>query len=219
METLTDRITRYLLARIRRLAILDLYERAAVVGLLEADFIAEGDETSGTIWRVPEQSSRLLDAEPVKARAELERRLGKTPYKTTTLDVLMQDLPGEPPPDKARSVGKTKSKHETRAAAGPLKSTSGAAPEKTSSTCREFLALLREHIAPPVCRPCRRRAPGRPCRWFKRSRPVDAVSRLTEPWSLRVDQSAGWPFRTPLRSHARGRPDRSLLDQARRRPS
>ncbi len=51
METLTDRITRYLLARIRRLSILDLYERAAVVGLLEADFIVKGDETSGTIWR------------------------------------------------------------------------------------------------------------------------------------------------------------------------
>ncbi|WP_216330909.1 ATP-binding protein [Rhizobium sp. X9] len=150
METLTDRITRYLLARIRRLAILDLYERAAVVGLLEADFIVEGDETSGTVWRVPEQSLRLLDAEPVKARAELERLLGKAPYKTTTLDVLMQDLPGEPPRDKARSVGKTKSNHETRAAAGPLKSTSGAAQEKTPSTCREFLALLREHIAPPV---------------------------------------------------------------------
>ena len=77
METLTDRITRYLLARIRRLTILDLYERAAVVGLLEAEFIVEGDETSGTIWRVPEQSLRLLDAELVKARAELERRLGK----------------------------------------------------------------------------------------------------------------------------------------------
>lgn len=152
METLTDRITRYLLARIRRLAILDLYERAAVVGLLEADFIVEGDETSGTIWRVPEQSLRLLDAEPVKARAELERRLGKAPYKTTTLDVLMQDLPGEPPRDKARSFGKAKSKQDTSTVGTRLKSTSfvaTSAPEKTPSTSREFLALLREQLAPP----------------------------------------------------------------------
>lgn len=152
METLTDRITRYLLARIRRLAILDLYERAAVIGLLEADFIVEGDETSGTIWRVPEQSLRLLDAEPVKARAELERRLGKAPYKTTTIDIVMSDLPGEPPRDKARSVGKAKSKQDTSAVGTRPKSTSvvaASAPEKNPSTSREFLALLREQLAQP----------------------------------------------------------------------
>lgn len=152
METLTDRTTRYLLARIRRLSILDLYERAAVVGLLEADFIVKGDETSGMVWRVPEQSLRLLDAEPVKARAELERRLGKEPYKTTTLDILLQDLPGEPLPEKARSVGKAKSKQDTSAVGSRLKPTSVDAmsvPEKSSSTSRQFLALLRQHIAPP----------------------------------------------------------------------
>ncbi|MGV1784393.1 MULTISPECIES: hypothetical protein [Agrobacterium] len=97
METLTDHIKRYLLGRIRRLAILDLYERASVVGLLEADFIVAGDETSGTVWRVPEQSLRLLDADPARARAELMRRLGKAPHKTTAIDVLIQDFPGEPP--------------------------------------------------------------------------------------------------------------------------
>lgn len=152
METLTDRITRYLLARIRRLAILDLYERASVVGLLEADFIVEGDETSGTVWRVPEQSLRLLDADPAKVRAELVRRLGKTPYKTTAIDVLIQDLPGEPPRDKARSVGKAKSKQDTSAVDTHLKSTSvvaASAPEKNPSASSEFLALLREHIASP----------------------------------------------------------------------
>lgn len=152
METLTDRITRYLLARIRRLAILDLYERAAVVGLLEADFIVEGDETSGTIWRVPEQSLRLLDAEPVKLRAELERRLGKAPYKMTTIDVLMQDLPGEPPREKARSAGKVKSKQNTPAVGARLESTevdAMSAMKTSPSTCREFLALLREQLAPP----------------------------------------------------------------------
>lgn len=152
METLTDRITRYLLARIRRLSILDLYERAAVVGLLEADFIVEGDETSGTIWRVPEQSLRLLDAEPSKRRVELERRLGKAPYKTTTLDVLLHDLPGEPLPQKARSGGKATRKRNTSTVASCLKPTSGDAlsvQERSPSTSRQFLARLRQHIAPP----------------------------------------------------------------------
>lgn len=152
METLTDRITRYLLARIRRLAILDLYERAAVAGLLEADFIVAGDETTGTVWRVPEQSLRLLDADLAKARAEIMRRLGKTPYKTTTLDVVMRDLPGESPRQKARSVGKGKSKQDTPAVFSRLKSTSVIAtstPEKKPSASSEFLALLREQLAPP----------------------------------------------------------------------
>ncbi len=150
METLTDRITRYLLGRIKRLSVLDLYERAAVVGLLEADFIVKGDETSGTIWRVTEQSLRLLDAEPVKARAELERLLGKAPYRTTTLDVLMQDLPGEPLP--ARSGGNVKSKRNTSTAAARLKPSSGNSMSvlgRLPSMSCQFLALLREHIAPP----------------------------------------------------------------------
>lgn len=152
METPTDRITRYLLARIRRLSVLDLYERAAVVGLLEADFIVKGDETSGTIWRVPEQSLRLLDAEPVKARAELERRLGKAPYRTTTLDVLMQDLPGEPLPAKARSGGKVNGKRNISTVASRQRPSSVDAmsiPERLPSMSSQFLALLRQHIAPP----------------------------------------------------------------------
>ncbi|KZS56949.1 ATP-binding protein [Rhizobium anhuiense] len=151
METLTDRITRYLLARIRRLAILDLYERAAVVGLLEADFIVEGDETSGTIWRVPEQSLRLLDAEPVRVRAEIMRRLGKAPYKTTAIDVLIRDLPGEPPHQNVRSAPKDTTDRENLAVEGRLESQPVAASSASEapSASRKFLALLQEHVAPP----------------------------------------------------------------------
>ncbi|UXS11599.1 AAA family ATPase [Agrobacterium tumefaciens] len=150
METLTDRITRYLLARIRRLAILDLYERAAVVGLLEADFIVAGDETTGTVWRVPEQSLRLLDADPAKARAEIMRRLGKAPDKTTAIDVLIQDLPGEPPHGTVRSAAKGRTDREDRAAgrrpkSGPVAALSASEAPSASS---EFLALLREQLAP-----------------------------------------------------------------------
>ncbi|MCR6499094.1 ATP-binding protein [Shinella sp. CPCC 101442] len=151
METLTDRITRYLLARIRRLAILDLYERASVVGLLEADFIVAGDETTGTVWRVPQQSLRLLDVDPVKARAEIMRRLGKAPYRTTTIDVLIHDLPGEPPHGTVRSAAKGRNDREDRAAgrrskSGPVAASSASDAPSASS---EFLALLREQLAPP----------------------------------------------------------------------
>ncbi|EMS95496.1 hypothetical protein H009_22103 [Agrobacterium tumefaciens str. Cherry 2E-2-2] len=151
METLTDRITRYLLARIRRLAILDLYERASVVGLLEADFIVAGDETTGMVWRVPEHSLRLLDADPAKARAEIVRRLGKAPYKTTTIDALIQDLPGEAPHENLRSATRGRTEREGRAAgrrpkSGPVAATSDSEAPSASS---EFLALLRQHIAPP----------------------------------------------------------------------
>lgn len=152
METLTDRITRYLLARIRRLAILDLYERASVAGLLEADFIVAGDETTGMVWRVPEQSVRLLDADPAKARAEIMRRLGKAPHKTTTCDVLIQDFPGEPASENVRSTPKGRTTRKNPAAAGRLKTgpvVTAKVPETKPSTSSEFLALLREQLAPP----------------------------------------------------------------------
>lgn len=153
METLTDRITRYLLARIRRLAILDLYERAAVAGLLEADFIVAGDETPGTVWRVPEQSLSLLDVDAVKAQAEIMRRLGKAPHKTTAIDVLIRDLPEESAHENVRSAPKGRIDRENRAAAGPRPRpgsvVASKGPEKTRSASSEFLALLREHIAPP----------------------------------------------------------------------
>ncbi|OWW00946.1 hypothetical protein ATY81_06835 [Rhizobium sp. R72] len=58
--------------------------------MLEGDFIVAGDETTGTVWRVPEQFLRLLDADPAKARAEIMRRLGRAPRQMTTIDVLIQ---------------------------------------------------------------------------------------------------------------------------------
>ncbi|QAA99759.1 MULTISPECIES: ATP-binding protein [Agrobacterium tumefaciens complex] len=150
MEPLTDRITRYLLARIRRLAILDLYECASVVGLLETDFIVAGDETTGTVWRVPEQSLRLLDADPAKVRAEIMRRLGKAPYKTTAIDVLIRDIPGEPPHENVRSAPRGRTDREDRAAGRPKSGPVAASrASEAPSASSEFLARLREQLAPP----------------------------------------------------------------------
>jgi len=134
METLTDRITRYLLARIRRLAILDLHERATVVGLLEANFIIPGDETSGTVWHVPEQSLQLLRNGPVKARAEIMRRLVKAPYRTTEIDVLIQDFSAAP-------AAKNRRPKPGRVAA--------AKAAETPPSPGEFLAFLREQLPAP----------------------------------------------------------------------
>ncbi|WP_142780813.1 ATP-binding protein [Agrobacterium sp. T29] len=140
METLTDRITRYILARVHRLAVLDLYERAAGVGLLEQAFIIEGDEQSGTVWRVPEHSLHLLRSEPVKLHAELGRRLRRATYKTPTCDVHGQDF-AEPTVGNVCSSTKRRSKPDTSATA---------TREVSVPACRhEFLAQLRKHIAPP----------------------------------------------------------------------
>jgi cell division protease FtsH len=92
METLTDRVTRYLLARIRRLAILDLNERATIAGLLEQTFVVPADDTTGTVWHVPDRSLRLLDADPAKAHAAISLRLRRAPLPLTELDVLAQDF-------------------------------------------------------------------------------------------------------------------------------
>lgn len=140
METLTDRITRYLLSRIHRLAVLDLYERAAGVGLLEQAFIIEGDEQSGTVWRVPEHSLHLLRSEPVKLHAELGRRLRRATYKTPTFDVHGQDF-AKPAVRNVRSSATRRCKQDTSATARL---------EASVPACRhEFLTQLKKHIAPP----------------------------------------------------------------------
>ncbi|WP_188826587.1 ATP-binding protein, partial [Brucella endophytica] len=136
MEILTDRIRRYLFARIRRLAILDLYERAAVAGLLEADFIVPGDEQSGTVWHVPEQSLHLLNIAPSEARAEIMRQLGKAARAKTTTEMSMADIAEKLRHENVRSAPKRRG-----------------APDVTKTSARsarDFLALLREHLPAPV---------------------------------------------------------------------
>ena len=63
METVTDRISRYLLRRIRRRAVLDLYESAAVVELLTSRFVGDGED-SGTAWSITDAALALLTGDP-----------------------------------------------------------------------------------------------------------------------------------------------------------
>ncbi|MDH0911161.1 ATP-binding protein [Rhizobium pusense] len=75
METLEHRIRRYLLARLHRRAVLDLYEKAAVAGLLEGRFIAE-DDISGTVWSVSAAASQFLAGARTRDREIVRRLIG-----------------------------------------------------------------------------------------------------------------------------------------------
>lgn len=75
METLEHRIRRYLLARLRRRAVLDLYEKAAVAGLLEGRFMGD-DDVSGTVWNVSPAASQFLAGARLRDREIVRRLMG-----------------------------------------------------------------------------------------------------------------------------------------------
>lgn len=74
METVTDRMTRYLLKRIRRRSVLDLYERASLVGLLKSRFL-DGSDNSGMAWSITDETLSLLTGDHEKDRAAVAKAL------------------------------------------------------------------------------------------------------------------------------------------------
>lgn len=75
METLEHRIRRYLLARLRRRAVLDLYEKAAVAGLLEGRFMGD-DDVSGTVWNVSPAACQFLAGARLRDQEIVRRLMG-----------------------------------------------------------------------------------------------------------------------------------------------
>lgn len=75
METLEHRIRRYLLARLRRRAVLDLYEKAGIAGLLEGRFIGD-DDLSGTVWNVTDTARQFLTGARARDRELVRRFIG-----------------------------------------------------------------------------------------------------------------------------------------------
>lgn len=75
METLTDRMMRYLLKRLRRRAVLALYERAVDAGLLTSAFIG-GEEQKGTVWQLADQARSALSGNHEQDRRAVARMLG-----------------------------------------------------------------------------------------------------------------------------------------------
>ena len=85
METITDRICRYLLRRIRRLAVLELYASAATVGILDA-YDIDGLRGAGTIWRIAEPAADFLSGDPVHDKVRIANLLKRS---TTSAQVLV----------------------------------------------------------------------------------------------------------------------------------
>ena len=141
METLTDRLTRYLLHRIRRQAVLDLYERASVAGLLEGRFIGNDDER-GTIWHVPDETLSMLSGDPAKDRLLIARRLGKAAPAIADTDLFVFDIET----NTEAVLESPRAGSTSHAVSLPASLTSA---QRTNILPREFLAMLRRHLAPP----------------------------------------------------------------------
>lgn len=139
MEPLTDRISNYLLRRMRRLAVLDLYVHATGVGLLDQHHAGE-NKSSGTSWSVSSRGAALLTGDRDSTRRLVGRALKRGPARedndefdgqtfTDRWSPLAND-PGQPATVKA-----TKSK-----SGGSL---------NAESLSRTMLPLLREFLPPP----------------------------------------------------------------------
>ncbi|WP_417423174.1 AAA family ATPase [Hoeflea sp.] len=78
MNQITERIARHLLARIRRLAVLDFYQRASDVGLLAINF-PFGEKKRGVAWQVSAHAASTLAGDRNRARALVARALKRAP--------------------------------------------------------------------------------------------------------------------------------------------
>jgi len=78
MDPIADRITRYLLRRIRRLAILDLYTHASGAGLLASRHISD-NKTAGTIWSISAKGATILTGDRASARRLVAKALKRGP--------------------------------------------------------------------------------------------------------------------------------------------
>jgi hypothetical protein len=156
METTTDRITRYLLKRSRRQAVLDLYESASVAGLLESRFLGE-DEKGGTAWSISEKALNLLTGDTEADRKIIGRALGRARPVQPAVDDDGVCFPGDQDIDDQASVAKDSVLSEHRC----LKQGKGEAggfgglsaghdqPGQGGLATVRMLSLLREHLPPP----------------------------------------------------------------------
>lgn len=75
MEVLEHRIRRYMLAKLRRRAVLDLYEKASVAGLLESRFLGD-DPAGGAVWSAPHTARQFLVGDLNRDREIVRRMIG-----------------------------------------------------------------------------------------------------------------------------------------------
>jgi hypothetical protein len=153
METLTDRMTRYLLKRVRRRAVLTLYERAVDAGLLASAFIG-GEELKGTVWHMADQARGMLTGNPDQDRRIVARRLGVSNALRHRGDEPVTFLvPDEDTADgvvtfECRSVGASDEQPRRRKA----RQSKAAGNRIASASGIDFpyvATLLHEHLPPP----------------------------------------------------------------------
>jgi cell division protease FtsH len=147
METLTDRVTRYLLRRIRRLAILDLYQHAAVAGLLDELAYDAGGSAGLTLisrWAPTVELMHLLSLGP-QGRQILSRRLGHADRHRDSLAEAWQSQQPSAASVREARMSSTSSLVSSSASDTEL--------ERPAASEREALAVLREHLPLPKAAP------------------------------------------------------------------
>ena len=155
METLTDRITRYLLKRLHRRAVLTLYERAVDAGLLASVFIG-GEERKGTIWKINDQAWHLLTGNPDQDRGTVARMMGVgRPPRQRADEAVTFIVPDEDAVDgvvtfecQATPVSGEQPK-DKRKKAQQVRTRRGAINTAPDIGFPYLAALLREHLPPP----------------------------------------------------------------------
>ncbi|MCY0154989.1 AAA family ATPase [Hoeflea alexandrii] len=156
MDPIADRIFRHLLQRIRRLAVLDLYQRASDVGLLSINF-PFGEKKMGIAWQVSGAAASGLAGDRDRARRLVGRVLKRAP---TTLHDGFVDHDNSEPISPAvmgmrdhTAVTWVQAKHtDAKAKTSPRKKgrTSAIYPNGPRPLDTPImLALLREFLPPP----------------------------------------------------------------------
>lgn len=153
METATDRITRYLLARLRRRAVLDLYGNAADVGLLER-YSVDDNEESGTVWTIADHTRRSLTGDEDKDNKLIARRLRTS--MTSSSGTSLNRFDYETDQDavlEAQSSTKSRVKHR---APSPIFAEEREAPpanltpeRPTTMKTKDFMAMVLQNVPAP----------------------------------------------------------------------
>jgi len=155
MEMLTDRMTRYLLKRLRRRAVLTLYERAVDAGLLTSAFIG-GEERKGTSWKVNDQAWHVLTGNPEQDRATVARMIGvgRAPRQRADEPITFI-VPDDDAVDgvvtfECRTVGASEDQPKGRRRKARRVRAGGVAASTAPDIGFLYVAaLLREHLPPP----------------------------------------------------------------------
>lgn len=148
MEHITDRLTRFFLRRIRRKAVLDLYHRAAVTGLLDENAIL-GDPCFGTAWRATPELVALLASSRLDEQALLAKRLRSVPEHAQAADHGSEPWAVEPKAKPSSSKSTSSSPSSTRSATEPSAGRQMANRTGVLNVQQQALARLRAFLPPP----------------------------------------------------------------------